>query len=143
MRPLSYVLCDVFTDRPLTGNALAVFTDASELSDAQMQALAREMNLSESSFVVPPSVDADAGVRMRFAGVAEGAGFGWMTQPLPKREPFAQVPELFTALGVGYASLPVELSSCAGASSPTSAAGPRGGKCTRSAHRSRQVALGR
>jgi trans-2,3-dihydro-3-hydroxyanthranilate isomerase len=109
MRPLSYVLCDVFTDRPLTGNALAVFTDASELSDAQMQALAREMNLSESSFVVPPSVDADAGVRMRFAGVAEGAGFGWMTQPLPKREPFAQVPELFTALGVGYASLPVEL----------------------------------
>jgi len=49
MRRLSYVLCDVFTDRPLTANALAVFTDASELSAAQMQALAREMNLSETS----------------------------------------------------------------------------------------------
>src|SRR6478609_856275 len=52
MRPLSYVLCDVFTDRPLTGNALAVFIDAGELTAAQMQALAREMNLSESSFVI-------------------------------------------------------------------------------------------
>jgi trans-2,3-dihydro-3-hydroxyanthranilate isomerase len=64
MRPLSYVVCDVFTDRPLTGNALAVFTDAADLSSTQMQALAREMNLSESSFVVPASANADAAIRI-------------------------------------------------------------------------------
>ncbi|UCF40018.1 MAG: PhzF family phenazine biosynthesis protein [Gemmatimonadota bacterium] len=44
---------DVFTDRPLTGNPLAVFPEATGLDDAQMQALAREMNLSETSFVFP------------------------------------------------------------------------------------------
>lgn len=65
MRPLAFQLCDVFTDRPLTGNALAVFTDANELSEATMQALAREMNLSESAFVLAPTVtDADARIRI-------------------------------------------------------------------------------
>lgn len=44
---------DVFTDRPLTGNPLAVFPEATGLDDTQMQALAREMNLSETSFVFP------------------------------------------------------------------------------------------
>ena len=65
MRPLPYELCDVFTDRVLAGNALAVFTDASGLDDSTMQALAREMNLSESAFVLEPSAeDADARVRI-------------------------------------------------------------------------------
>jgi trans-2,3-dihydro-3-hydroxyanthranilate isomerase len=65
MRSLRYEICDVFTDRPLTGNALAVFTDAQGLDEATMQALAREMNLSESAFVVRPSrSDADAGIRI-------------------------------------------------------------------------------
>lgn len=44
---------DVFTAQPLEGNALAVFTDARGLSEADMQALAREMNLSETTFVFP------------------------------------------------------------------------------------------
>ena len=55
MRETPYVLCDVFTDRPLTGNALAVFTHADELDGGAMQALARETNLSESAFVLRPT----------------------------------------------------------------------------------------
>jgi trans-2,3-dihydro-3-hydroxyanthranilate isomerase len=49
-----YVVCDVFTDKPLTGNQLAVFTDARELDTETMQLLAREMNFSETIFVLPP-----------------------------------------------------------------------------------------
>jgi trans-2,3-dihydro-3-hydroxyanthranilate isomerase len=45
---------DVFTDRPLAGNPLAVVLEADGLSDTQMQAIAREMNLSETTFVLPP-----------------------------------------------------------------------------------------
>ena len=45
---LRYVVADVFTDTPLTGNQLAVFTDGREVDDATMQNLAREMNLSET-----------------------------------------------------------------------------------------------
>jgi len=65
MRTLEYEICDVFTDRPLGGNALAVFTDANALDDATMQALARETNLSESAFVLEPTVaTADARIRI-------------------------------------------------------------------------------
>jgi trans-2,3-dihydro-3-hydroxyanthranilate isomerase len=65
MRVLPYEVCDVFTDRPLTGNALAVFTDAEALDAATMQALAREVNLSESAFVQRPSAGAaDARIRI-------------------------------------------------------------------------------
>ena len=46
-----YVICDVFTDSPLAGNALAVFTDAREIPEEMLQPLAREMNLSETAFV--------------------------------------------------------------------------------------------
>ena len=54
-KTLRYVVCDVFTDRPLSGNALAVFTDARAIANdpATMQALARETNLSETTFVLP------------------------------------------------------------------------------------------
>jgi len=48
-----YVVCDVFTDTPLTGNQLAVFTDARELPEERLQQLAREMNYSETVFVYP------------------------------------------------------------------------------------------
>src|SRR3954451_12616529 len=58
-----YVVADVFTDTPLTGNGLAVFTDARELPDAMLQPLAREMNLSETVFVYPK--EADGHVRIR------------------------------------------------------------------------------
>ena len=53
--PLRYVVADVFTDTPLTGNQLAVFTDARDLTSEDMQSLAREMKFSESVFVLPPS----------------------------------------------------------------------------------------
>lgn len=150
MRSLRYELCDVFTDRPLTGNALAVFTDAGGLDDATMQALAREMNLSESTFVLPPTTpDADARIRiftpaleLPFAGHPtlgsavvlaaplrreiirletgrgivpvrltreRGIDFGWMSQPLPRLEPFTAAAELLAALRVESAERPVEL----------------------------------
>jgi trans-2,3-dihydro-3-hydroxyanthranilate isomerase len=48
-----FIQLDVFTDRPFTGNPLAVFPDAAGLSDEQMQQIAREMNLSETVFVLP------------------------------------------------------------------------------------------
>jgi trans-2,3-dihydro-3-hydroxyanthranilate isomerase len=49
-----YVVADVFTDEPLTGNQLAVFTDARDIPEELMQPLAREMNFSETVFVLPP-----------------------------------------------------------------------------------------
>src|SRR5215471_6352478 len=49
-----FVTVDVFTDRRFGGNPLAVFPDARGLSDEQMQALAGEFNLSETTFVLPP-----------------------------------------------------------------------------------------
>lgn len=65
-----FVQCDVFTDRPLAGNALAVFTNAAGLDDAAMQAVARETNLSETTFVLPPEAGGDFRVRI-FTPVAE------------------------------------------------------------------------
>jgi trans-2,3-dihydro-3-hydroxyanthranilate isomerase len=65
MRTIPYELCDVFTDRALAGNALAVFVDADDIDGATMQALARETNLSESSFVLrSTSAHADARIRI-------------------------------------------------------------------------------
>jgi trans-2,3-dihydro-3-hydroxyanthranilate isomerase len=55
MMQLRYVRVDVFTDRALMGNPLAVFTNARGVSDATMQRLAREMNLSETVFLLPPA----------------------------------------------------------------------------------------
>ncbi len=56
MRPYRFVHVDVFTPTPFGGNQLAVFTDARELSAEEMQTLAREMNLVESAFVLPPEM---------------------------------------------------------------------------------------
>jgi trans-2,3-dihydro-3-hydroxyanthranilate isomerase len=82
---LRYVVCDVFTDVPLTGNQLAVFTDGRDVDDATMQALAGEMNFAESVFVLPPTVD-DADV--------------WIFTP--KHElPFAGHPTLGSAFVLG------------------------------------------
>src|SRR5262245_18748788 len=52
-REHAFVQVDVFTDRPLTGNALAVVLDGQGLTGDEMQAIAREMNLAESTFVLP------------------------------------------------------------------------------------------
>jgi|SRR5579884_2942152 len=65
MRRLRYVVCDVFTDVPLAGNQLAVFTDARDLDAPTMQALAKEMAFSETVFVLPATSDhADARIRI-------------------------------------------------------------------------------
>jgi len=50
-----YHLVDVFTDRAFGGNPLAVFPDAAEVPEALYQAIARELNLSETTFVLPPT----------------------------------------------------------------------------------------
>ena len=91
-RSYEFVQVDVFTQTPLTGNALAVFTDARGLSDDEMQALAREMNLSETTFVFPrnPAIEAKEGKKVRIFTVAEEL-------------PFAGHPTLGTALHL-YAS---------------------------------------
>jgi trans-2,3-dihydro-3-hydroxyanthranilate isomerase len=54
MNQRSYHLADVFTDRAFGGNPLAVFLDGRGLSDSLMQAIAKEFNLSETTFVLPP-----------------------------------------------------------------------------------------
>ena len=71
------VQVDVFTDRALTGNSLAVFLDGRGLSTEQMQALAREMNLSETTFILPGDAAAEKtrGVRVRIFTVQEELPF--------------------------------------------------------------------
>src|SRR4051794_13086109 len=64
MATYRYVVADVFTDTALTGNQLAVFTDARELDESAMQELARELNLSESVFVLPPEAGGHARIRI-------------------------------------------------------------------------------
>jgi trans-2,3-dihydro-3-hydroxyanthranilate isomerase len=81
-----YVIADVFTDTPLEGNPVAVFTDAGDLSSELMQRIARELNLSETVFVLPGDGDADARIRIF----------------TPSTElPFAGHPTLGTALILG------------------------------------------
>jgi trans-2,3-dihydro-3-hydroxyanthranilate isomerase len=83
---LRYVIVDVFTENPLEGNPLCVFTDARALTPEKMQALARELNLSETSFVLPPEQGGHARVRIF----------------TPERElPFAGHPTLGTAFVLG------------------------------------------
>jgi trans-2,3-dihydro-3-hydroxyanthranilate isomerase len=71
------VQVDVFTDRALTGNSLAVFLDGRGLSTEHMQALAREMNLSETTFILPGDAAAEKsrGVRVRIFTVQEELPF--------------------------------------------------------------------
>jgi trans-2,3-dihydro-3-hydroxyanthranilate isomerase len=59
-----YVVCDVFTRTPLTGNQLAVFTDARALPEKLLPLLAREMNFSETVFVYPASAGGHARIRI-------------------------------------------------------------------------------
>jgi trans-2,3-dihydro-3-hydroxyanthranilate isomerase len=81
------VQLDVFTQTPLAGNQLAVFTDARGLSDGEMQALAREMNFSETTFILPRDAATEDrnGKKARIFTVAEEL-------------PFAGHPTLGTAL---------------------------------------------
>jgi trans-2,3-dihydro-3-hydroxyanthranilate isomerase len=90
-----FVQLDVFTRTPLTGNPLAVFTDARGLTDQQMQALAREMNLSETTFILPrePEIEAKEGKRVRIFTVEQEL-------------PFAGHPTLGTALHLYHSDAP-------------------------------------
>src|ERR1700734_4079873 len=76
-REFEYLLCDVFTERPLEGNQLAVFLDAGALRDAEMQALARETNLSETTFICrrDVAVEREQGVRVRIFTTREELPF--------------------------------------------------------------------
>jgi trans-2,3-dihydro-3-hydroxyanthranilate isomerase len=75
-RRFPYVQVDVFTSRALEGNALAVFTDARGLSDAELQAIARETNLSETTFVLPdPAAPPGRPTRVRIFTVGEEVPF--------------------------------------------------------------------
>ncbi len=76
-RNFNYVQVDVFSSTPLEGNMLAVFPDARGLSDQEMQAIARETNLSETTFIFPrdPESEAKAGVKVRIFTVAEELEF--------------------------------------------------------------------
>ena len=149
MGSLRYVVADVFTDTALTGNQLAVFTDGRDVDDELMQKLAKEMNFSETVFVLPAEAGGHARIRiftpvteLPFAGhpvlgsafvlagplqlgeirLETGAGvvpitleregaritFGWMSQPVPKHEPFAEADAVQDLLGI-RSELPVEL----------------------------------
>src|SRR3954454_12034972 len=91
-RTYEFVQLDVFTQTPLAGNPLAVFADARGLSDAEMQALAREMNLSETTFIFSRDATTEAreGKKVRIFTVEQEL-------------PFAGHPTLGTALYL-YAS---------------------------------------
>lgn len=76
-RRLPFVQMDVFTPVALEGNQLAVFTDARGLTDAEMQAIARETNLSETTFIFPgdAAAERERGVRVRIFTTTEELPF--------------------------------------------------------------------
>src|SRR3954452_20007640 len=95
---LRYRVVDVFTQRALEGNALAVFTDARGVDDVTMQKIAREMNLSETTFVLPATrADCAACVRiftpsreMMFAGhPTVGTSFVLIDEGIVRSESFS------------------------------------------------------
>jgi trans-2,3-dihydro-3-hydroxyanthranilate isomerase len=102
LRRFSFMQLDVFSSRPFEGNSLAVFPDARGLDDQMMQTLAREMNLSETTFVLPrdQATERERGVRVRIFTVQEEL-------------PFAGHPTLGTAFALrgstGAAEVALEL----------------------------------
>lgn len=72
-----FALVDVFAENPLEGNALAVFCDARGLSTEEMQALARETNLSETTFILPraPEIERERGIQVRIFLTTEEVPF--------------------------------------------------------------------
>jgi trans-2,3-dihydro-3-hydroxyanthranilate isomerase len=77
LRRLSMTQWDVFSSRQLEGNSLAVFSDGRGLTDAEMQSIAREMNLSETTFILPRDAETERekGVRVRIFTVQEELPF--------------------------------------------------------------------
>ena len=76
-RRLAMAQWDVFSSKALEGNSLAVFFDARGVSDAEMQLIAKEMNLSETTFICPrdPQIERERGVRVRIFTVQEELPF--------------------------------------------------------------------
>jgi trans-2,3-dihydro-3-hydroxyanthranilate isomerase len=108
-RIFDHAQVDVFAERPLEGNALAIFTDASGLSTAEMQALARETDLSETTFILPrePGVERERGIHVRiflateevpFAGHPTLGTASWLYWNHPV---LRGAPEITLDLGVG------------------------------------------
>jgi len=114
MRSYRFIQVDVFTERPFGGNPLAVFPDAEGLSAEEMQQLAKEMNLSESTFVLPSRAPgADFKVRiftpareLPFAGHPV-VGTHWVLAHLGRVELREPVTRMCFELGVGV--LPADL----------------------------------
>jgi trans-2,3-dihydro-3-hydroxyanthranilate isomerase len=77
LRKFNFLQLDVFTARPLEGNHLAVYPDATGLNDDEMQAIAREMNLSETTFIFPreKTIERERGSRVRIFTVQEELPF--------------------------------------------------------------------
>lgn len=88
MTAWDFIICDVFTDKALAGNQLAVFPNASHIPERYLQKLARETNFSETTFVYPPTRGGDARVRIFTPG---------------SELPFAGHPILGTATVLGLA----------------------------------------
>ena len=102
------MVADVFTDTPLAGNAVAVFTDGRGLGDEEMQRLALELNLSETVFVLPPEGDGHARIRiftpqteLQFAGHPTLGTAFVLAQPL-------QLIEIRLETGAGVVAVTVE-----------------------------------
>lgn len=76
-KPYGYAIMDVFAEQPLAGNPLAVFADARGLTTEQMQAIARETNLSETTFILPRAaeIERERGVQVRIFTVREELEF--------------------------------------------------------------------
>lgn len=76
-RRLAVAQWDVFSSRPLQGNSLAVFFDGRGLTDDEMQSIAKEMNLSETTFILPrdAALEREQGVRVRIFTVEEELPF--------------------------------------------------------------------
>jgi len=114
MKEYRFIQVDVFTDRPFGGNPLAVFPEAEGLTTKEMQRLAREMNLSETTFVLPPQASgADFKVRI-FTPAAElpfaghpVVGTHWVLAHLGRVELREPVTQVCFELGVGV--LPADL----------------------------------
>jgi trans-2,3-dihydro-3-hydroxyanthranilate isomerase len=108
MADFRYVVCDVFTDRPLAGNQLAVFTDARGIPAGMLQPLARELNLSETVFVYPPERGGHARIRiftpgseLPFAGHPVLGSAFVLAAPL-------QLPEIVLETGAGLVPVALE-----------------------------------
>ena len=78
LRRFDYALVDVFAERALEGNMLAIFTDARGLTDSEMLSIARETNLAETTFILPaddPEQERERGVRVRIFTTQEELPF--------------------------------------------------------------------